>query len=151
MTATATAARPLTQAEIKQLAADWYKKLDVHAPLVEVLPMLAEEGLEMRFPEATLRGAAAFEGWYEGVIRIFFDEVHALKEVKVKNTAEGADVTVVVHWEASVWKTPAANSQRIVLDAYQTWKVVRSERTGKPVIATYIVDRLDFAPGSAQL
>lgn len=151
MTATATAARPLTPVEIEKLAADWYRKLDVHAPLVDVLPMLADEGLEMRFPEATLRGAAEFENWYEGVIRIFFDEVHSLKEVKAKTTAEGADVAVVVHWEASVWKAPAAASQRIVLDAYQTWKVVRSERTGKPVIATYIVDRLEFAPGSAQL
>ena len=43
--------------------ADWYHKLDVHAPLV-ILPMLADE-LEMKFPEASLRGQAA-SAWYEG-------------------------------------------------------------------------------------
>lgn len=155
MSATLAATAPLTEKEIQQLAADWYRKLDVHAPLVEVLPMLADGGLEMRFPEATLRGLADFEGWYEGVIRIFFDEVHTLKEVKVRldgaSAGERADVQVVVHWEASVWKAPAAKSQRITLDAYQTWVVVRSPETGRAVIETYTVDRLEYLPGSAKL
>ena len=33
----------LTTQEVKKLAADWYHKLDVHAPLVELLPMVAED------------------------------------------------------------------------------------------------------------
>ena len=74
---TATATETLTVAEVKQLAAEWYRKLDVHAPLIELLPLVAEDA-EMKFPEATLHGQAEFEGWYEGVIRIFFDEVHTL-------------------------------------------------------------------------
>lgn len=142
---------PLTEAEIKDMAAQWYRKLDVHAPMVEILPMLADEGLEMKFPEATLHGHAEFEGWYQGVIRIFFDEVHTLKEVTVTPTQEGAQVKVVVRWEASVWKPPAAKSERIVLDAYQTWVVKRSARTQKPVVVTYIVDDLVYAEGSARL
>jgi hypothetical protein len=141
----------LAESEIKQLATDWYRKLDVHAPMVELLPMLAEDGLEMKFPEATLRGMADFESWYQGVIRIFFDEVHSVKEVKVTPRGEGADVSVVVKWEASVWKPPAAESERIVLDAYQTWFVKRSPSSGKPVIARYTVDELVYADGSAKL
>ena len=62
------------------------------------------------------------------MIRIFFDEVHTLKEVASKLTDDGADVKVVVHWEASVWNPPAAKSQRIKLDAYQTWYVVARRR-----------------------
>lgn len=151
MSSTLNALAPLTEAEVKQLAADWYHKLDVHAPLIELLPMLAATGLEMRFPEATLRGLADFEKWYEGVIRIFFDEVHTLREVNVRLSEDRADVQVVVHWEASVWKAPAASSERIMLDAYQTWVVTRSAETGEPVIETYIVDRLDYCPGSARL
>jgi hypothetical protein len=146
----ATETAPLATAEVKELAAQWYKKLDVHAPLVDLLP-LVDEVAEMRFPEATLRGKAEFEGWYERVIRVFFDEVHTLKTVDVTPTSEGADVKVVVHWEANVWNPPAAKSQRIKLDAYQTWKVRRSPISGQPVIATYIVDELKYDADSAKL
>ncbi|MBD2435896.1 hypothetical protein [Nostoc sp. FACHB-110] len=144
---------PLTASEIKQLAAEWYLKLDVHAPLEEYIPFLAEQGLEMRFPEATVYGFEGFQGWYDRVIRIFFDEVHTLKQVNVQPSGSGdeATVQVIVKWEASVWNPPAAKSDRIVLDAYQTWIVKRSANTGKPVIATYIVDSLSYYEGSARL
>ena len=149
--ATATATRPLTAAEIQTLAATWYKKLDVHAPLVELLPLVASEGVEMAFPEATLRSLAEFEAWYERVIRLFFDEVHTLKQVESKITENGADVQVVVHWEASVWNSPAARSQRIKLDAYQTWRVVRDPQTDRPVIIRYTVDELKYDADTAKL
>jgi hypothetical protein len=149
--AVATAVAPLTKAEIDKLATEWYRKLDVHAPLAEVTPMLATKGLEMKFPEATLRTLDDFQGWYERVIRIFFDEVHKVKEVDATITEEGAEVNVVVHWEASVWTAPAANSQRIKLDAYQTWFVSRCPDTERPVIVRYTVDKLDYAKDSARL
>ncbi|MEH1940895.1 MAG: hypothetical protein V7L01_11855 [Nostoc sp.] len=148
---TVTNVAPLTASEIKQLAADWYLKLDVHAPLEEYIPFLAEDGLEMRFPEATVYGFDGFKGWYDRVIGIFFDEVHTLKQVNVQALGDEATVQVIVKWEASVWNPPAAKSQRIVLDAYQTWIVKRSLQTGKPVIATYIVDSLSYYEGSARL
>ena len=142
----------LTEAEIKEFAADWYRKLDVHAPLEDYIPLLADEELEMRFPEGTVKGFEGFKGWYDRVINIFFDEVHTLKEVKRQSvTGEKAEVKVVVKWEASVWKPPAAKSERIVLDAYQTWIVKRSASTGKPIVETYIVDELKYYEGSAQL
>lgn len=147
----AVSTRPLTTAEIQTLAATWYKKLDVHAPLVELLPLVASDGLEMVFPEATLRSQAEFEGWYERVIRLFFDEVHTVKQVKSTITGDGAEVKVVVHWEASVWNPPAAKSQRIKLDAYQTWSVVRDCETDQPVITRYTVDELKYDADSAKL
>ena len=110
MPATATISAVPTAAEIQKLAAQWYRKLDVHAPVEEVLPLLAEDDLEMVFPEATLSGTAEFEGWYEKVTHVFFDEVHTLKRVDFENTDEGAVVKVVVRWEASVWNPPAATS-----------------------------------------
>jgi hypothetical protein len=149
--AVAAAVAPLTNAEIKKLATEWYRKLDVHAPLAEVTPMLTSKGLEMKFPEATLRTPADFAGWYDRVTRIFFDEVHKVKEVDATITDEGADVKVVVHWEASVWNPPAANSRRIKMDAYQTWYVTRSPETDQPVIVRYTVDKFDYAPNSARL
>jgi hypothetical protein len=144
---------PLSEKEVEQLVKDWYKKLDVHAPMVEILPMLADRGLEMQFPEATLRGHAEFEGWYQGVIRIFFDEVHTLKELntKISEDKAQANIKLVVYWEASRWNPPAARSDRLMFDAYQTWIVKRSPETGKAVIVTYIVDKLDPMEGSAPL
>jgi hypothetical protein len=141
----------LTQAGIAKMAKEWYRKLDVHAPLIEILPMLAEKGLQMKFPEATLKGVAAFEGWYEGVIRIFFDEVHKVKSVKAKIKGNKATVKVVVRWEASRWNPPARFSDRLIMDAYQTWEVQLSKKTGAPQVVTYIVDRLVPMKGSAKL
>ena len=142
---------PLTEQEIRELAEVWYRKLDVHAPMVEVLPMLAEDGLEMRFPEATLTTMAEFEGWYQRVIRIFFDEVHRVKSVTAQIDGQTARVHVVVEWQASVWNPPAAASARIKLDADQSWVVTRSAVTGKPVISVYTVNGLDYHEGSARL
>jgi hypothetical protein len=50
-----------------------------------------------------------------------------------------------------VWKPPARRSERIMLEAYQRWVVIENPKTGKPAILTYIVDRLDYNEGSAQL
>ncbi|BAY94486.1 MULTISPECIES: nuclear transport factor 2 family protein [unclassified Tolypothrix] len=142
---------PLTQPEILEFAKAWYRKLDIHVPVDEYAPLLASD-VELRFPEATVKGFEGYSGWYDRVINIFFDEVHTVKEVTVKSaTAEKADVQVVVKWEASVWKAPAATSERIVLDAYQTWEVKRSPETNKPVISVYIVDELKYYEGSATL
>ncbi len=141
----------LTTAEIEEFVRDWYKALDVHVPMVNILPMLADEGLEMQFPEATLHGHAEFEGWYQGVIRIFFDEVHKVKTVEVSQEGEDYNLKVVVEWHASVWNPPDAQSSRIILDAYQRWVVRSAPETGKPVVVTYIVDKLDYHEGSAKL
>ena len=141
----------LTESEVKEMVVDWYRKLDIHAPMVDVLPFLAEEGLEMKFPEATLNSLADFEGWYQRVIRIFFDEVHEVKEITVGINGDKANVQVVVEWQASVWNPPEANSTRIILDADQTWVVKRSPNTGRPVISAYIVNALNYHSGSAKL
>ncbi|MBF0606203.1 MAG: hypothetical protein SFH39_10090 [Candidatus Magnetobacterium sp. LHC-1] len=141
----------LTPEVIDKLARVWYDKLDVHAPMIEILPMLAEEGLFMVFPEATLEGLAAFELWYQGVIRIFFDEVHVVKSVESNINGDQAEVKVVVQWEASCWTPPARYSKRIKLDAYQTWTVKVSDKTGLPVISKYTVDDLKYNEGSAKL
>lgn len=134
---------------LQQMAKDWYHLLDIHAPMLELMPMLAQEGLEMVFPEATLRGQNDFVNWYQGVIRIFFDEVHQVLKADVRYEGDEAHMDIVVHWEASVWKPPARNSERISLEAFQRWVVVLED--DKPVVKTYIVDRMEYREGSAKL
>ncbi len=142
---------PLTEAEVRAFAEAWYRKLDVHDPLDEYRPLLAED-VEMVFPEATVYGFEGYTGWYNAVINIFFDEMHTVKEVTLLDVREtDADVKVVVQWEASAWVPPQATSRRIKCDAYQTWVVQRSSTTRQPIVARYVVDSLDFAEGSANL
>ncbi len=134
---------------IQQMARDWYRLLDEHAPMLELMPMLSEEGLQMVLPEVTLHGQNDFVNWYQGVIRIFFDEIHEVRQADVTYAGDEAHVGIVVHWEASVWKPPARNSERINCEAYQRWVVVLED--GRPVVKTYIVDRLEYNAGSATL
>jgi hypothetical protein len=144
--------KPLTETEVRQLVNDWYVKLDIHAPMVEILPLLDDEELEMQFPETTLHGYVEFETqWYQRVIRTFFDEVHVLKELNINISNDRADIKLVVKWEASVWNPPAAKSERIMMDASQTWVVKRSPKSQKPVIVSYIVNSLNYYEGSARL
>lgn len=142
---------PLTKQEITEMAKAWYNYLDVHAPMVDFIDFLSTDELRMVFPEATLNGLASFEAWYQGVIRIFFDEVHNVKLVEPEINGDSAIVKIVVQWEASKWSPPARYSDRIKLDAYQTWTVQRSKKTGKPVITEYTVDELKYHEGSARL
>ena len=37
----------------------------------------------MQFPEGRLNGVEAFRHWYEGVIRLFFDELHTITKVSI--------------------------------------------------------------------
>jgi hypothetical protein len=76
--------------------------------------------------------------------------VPTVKLVEPIITESTAVVKVIVHWEASVWNSPDANSKRITLDAYQTWEVkqLTDERI---VITKYTVDQLQYAEGSASL
>jgi hypothetical protein len=144
---------PLTKQEVEKMVTDWYKALDVHEPQYTTQQYVSDTELEMVFPEATLRSMAEFELWLQGVYRIFFDEVHTMQQLDVKLSPDGsyADVKLVVRWEASRWKAPAPKSERLRMDAYQTWVVKRSPTSGKAVITRYVVDELKLLPGSVPL
>ena len=139
------------QALLDNLAKSWYSALDTHEPLHTLTEMLDPKDLKMIFPEATLSGIEGFTSWYEGVIRIFFDEVHQVQKVEImSDSANSATVSVVVKWEASRWRAPSAKSERIMLLAYQTWEVdFATQASG--LIKSYTVDRLEYLPGSASL
>jgi len=138
-----------SEAQIRQLAEDWYHKLDVHAPFEELVPLVASSGLEMFWPEGPTYGVDEFKGWYERVTRTFFDEVHDIKEVLLTPQDDAAEVKVVVNWQCRVWNPPEPKSKWLGMDARQTW-IVRSE-DGRAVIQKYVVDGLDLMEGSASL
>ncbi len=142
---------PLTKTEAKQFVDDWFQRLDVHAPAEEVLPLVADDDVEMQFPEATLQGKAEFKKWYEGVIRIFFDEVHTIQKLDITTASNQATIELILKWEASRWNAPAPKSERLAFTAVQTWILKRSPVTQKAVITRYIVKALTPLPGSPAL
>lgn len=141
----------ISEAEVRQLVTDWFIKLDIHAPLEEMLPLLTNKNLEMQLPEATLHGLDEFKAWYNDVLYTFFDEVHTMQSLDIATTSEQAEVQFVVRWEASRWNAPAANSERLAFDAAQRWIIKRSPDTQNLVISTYIVDALTPLEGFPNL
>ncbi|AEW92459.1 MULTISPECIES: nuclear transport factor 2 family protein [Streptomycetaceae] len=140
----------LTLATVEDLARRWYRALDRHDPLEEVVPFLVRDGLVMRFPEGTVEGLAGFADWYETVTHRFFDEAHEVRSVAVLPMGPAiAEVKVVVNWQASVWSPPAPQSRWLGFDAHQTWTVVLDG--GSARIRGYTVDALEPMPGSAVL
>jgi SnoaL-like domain len=145
------AGQQLNETKIRQLVEKWYQLLDVHASENELLPLLSDAGLEMQFPEGPLHGLEDFKRWYQTVTHTFFDEKHVLKEVTVTLSGDRADVKILVNWQAKRWRPPVPKSDSLDFDAAQSWVVIRSPSSGKPVILTYIVDSLRPLPGSDPL
>ena len=141
----------LADTEVKEFVDRWYQLLDTHAPVEQLLPLLADDELEMRLPETTTHGHAGFKQWYDTVVNRFFDEVHALKELAVDTGGDEARVRLVVNWQAKIWNPPAAKSEWIGFDAGQTWTMRRSATTGRPEILLYSVDSFVPMEGSATL
>ncbi len=139
-----------SRAEIEAFVADWYRKLDIHAPAEELISMVADQ-VEMQFPEGTVRGVEEFRAWYEGVIRLFFDELHTVTRVGIVWRDDRCLVDVVVNWQARRWNPPAPRSEWIGFDAYQRWELIASPASGRPVVVRYIVDELRAMPGSPPL
>lgn len=142
--------RTLTDEAISQFAIAWYEALDRHDALEDVLPMLVDNGLEMRFPEVTSYGYPGFTDWYAAVTTRFFDEVHTVRSVDVlTDDGKTAEVKVVVNWQAKAHDGQDAKSKWLGFDAFQTWTVVAGPNG--PQIKIYTVDRMAPMPGSAAL
>lgn len=140
----------LTREEIAAFVADWYRKLDVHAPFDAVAAMVADD-VEFQLPEGPVIGIEAFRAWYEGVIRIFFDEIHVVHQAAVSWKDQRALVDVRINWQARRWYPPAARSQWIGFDIDQDWEMLRAPTVGRPVIARYVVNEVRPMPGSPPL
>jgi hypothetical protein len=138
---------------LKKFAIAWYNGLDIHAAGPDLHRFLASEGLEMAFPEKTMRSYDDFDEWLDAIYRTFFDENHNVHTVTVTaQTDTTADLDVVVAWQASWFTPPDAKSKRTSMNAIQRWTVQAGDKNAYGLeILRYAVDRFDYAPGFAQL
>ena len=145
---------PLTEENIRRFAIAWYVALDVQAPFEECARFLADQGLNMQFPDGDIKDSASFKKWYDRVTNIFFDENHNVQSVAAKISGEEAVVDIVVGWQESWFEAPAAKSKRTSMDATQRWTVRRSSKNAYGLeIVTYnaTVEPFKYAPGFARL
>ncbi len=150
------AVAPITEEQIKRLVAAWYLALDQHDPIENCYAMLADEGLNMQFPDGDIRDTASFKKWYDRVTNLFFDENHIVQSVKATINANSTEavVDVVVGWQASWWEAPASKSKRVSMDATQRWTVRRTDKNKYGLeIVGYVAQQEPFkyAPGFARL
>ncbi len=139
-----------THPEIWSFASNWYRLLDIHAPIDSYKNLLTED-VKLIFPEATLQGFSGYSEWYKNVTNLFFDEQHTLKKADiVKQEDNECELHVVVNWHASVWTPPASHSARLKMDADQTWKVKKLSN-GDLAVSEYIVNELIYEDGSCKL
>jgi len=144
----------ITQEQIKTFVAAWYRALDNHDPIEEVYKLLADEGLNMQFPDGDIRDRASFKKWYDRVTNLFFDENHYVQTVEATIDGDEAVVDIVVGWQASWWEPPTAKSKRVSMDATQRWTVKPSTKNIYGLeIVTYnaTVEPFKYAPGFARL
>jgi len=147
-------ATPMTEQQIKQFAAAWYRALDFHVPIEECYSYLADNGLNMQFPDGDIRDFSSFKTWYDRVTHLFFDENHNVQSVKCAISGNEAVVDIVVGWQASWFEPPAAKSKRVSMDATQRWTVRPSSKNSYGLeIVTYnaTVEPFKYAPGFATL
>ena len=139
-----------THPEIWSFASNWYRLLDIHAPIDSYKNLLTDD-VKLIFPEATLQGFSGYSEWYKNVTNLFFDEQHTLKTADiVKQEDNECELHVVVNWHASVWTPPASHSARLKMDADQTWKVKKLSN-GDLAVSEYIVNELIYEDGSCKL
>ncbi|MCW5205387.1 hypothetical protein VU08_00420 [Desulfobulbus sp. F5] len=144
----------MNEENIRIFVAAWYRALDFHVPLADAYAFLADEGLNMQFPDGDIRDFKSFKAWYDRVTNIFFDENHYVQTVDARLEGETAVVNVVVGWQASWWVAPEAKSKRVSIDATQQWTVRASGKNAYGLeIVTYnaTVEPFKYAPGFARL
>ena len=144
----------ITMDQVKKFAEAWFLALDQHVPLEQAYSFLADNGLNMQFPDGDIRNFDSFKLWYDRVTNLFFDENHNVQSVEGTISGDRAQVRVVVGWQASWFDGPAAKSKRTSMDATQDWTVQRSTKNAHGLeIVSYnaAAARFTYAPGFARL
>ncbi|MEV7418440.1 hypothetical protein [Streptomyces sp. NPDC089919] len=138
-----TSVQALEHTELAGFAQEWFDKLSRHDPVEEMLPFVADAGLDMAFPERTLRSHADFRDWYAVVGEAFADQSHDIERLEFRPAAddvEAVDVAVTVVWRAK----NTADGSLTAVRVDQQWRLAMRPGAVLPVITTYRVG--DFTP-----
>ena len=125
---------PAVQTATGRFVQEWFDLLSRHEPVELLLDRIADEGLEMVFPERTLRSHADFRDWYATVGDTYRRQDHVLEKLDTRPGDGGTHVELTVRWSA----TRISDSADLRMLADQEW-LIRTEPADHPVIVTYRV------------
>lgn len=138
---TAQSPRTETGQDVAAFVQHWYDILSSHEPVEDLLPHVIDDGLEMAFPERTLRSHADFRDWYAAVGESFGPQSHIVEKLRTHEHDGLVDVEVTVVWTAKNLSDGSVSALRID----QTWQLVREGVDGALRIRTYHVGALNPA------
>lgn len=100
----------LTEELAKEYVIEWYKLVDGHASIVDLLHMTVGEEFIVRFGEETL-DYKGYAEWYIQDIRSFFDGTHHLLQMDAQIDGNTAVVLNHINWIGRSWTPPEAKSK----------------------------------------
>ncbi|MFD4511338.1 hypothetical protein [Streptomyces sp. NPDC058457] len=121
--------------EIEEFVQRWFGLLNVHAPVAELLPLVADGGLEMAFPERTLHSHADFLDWYAAVGEAYSEQDHTVEKLVHQETGARIGIDLTVVWTAKSTADGSVSAFRI----NQQWQLERPAPGAAPVIVDYQV------------
>lgn len=124
--------------DIKSFVYHIFSMYDYHVPVTRFYPYLVDSGLEMQFPEGTLRSYTDFQHWYDvSVGKHIKNNTHTIEDLHV--TVQGNEtyqVDLVVWWQAET-----IEENYLSYRFRQTWTIVECGDTLK--IQRYIVRQVN--------
>lgn len=130
---------PLTEDKIKVFVETWFDKLSKHVVAKELMEMLSDTNLEMRFPETTINNKTEFLAWYEDIGRTYTEQEHILETLEIKPNSEFQRINLTVVWKAKKLSDYFSLAFRVT----QSWEIMKSFYTAQPIIYKYIIESFD--------
>jgi hypothetical protein len=135
---------PITEAEVRDLAARWFDAVSAKLPIEQQRSFFAP-GVKIEIWDGGAVSLAEQIALHDDLT----EEDHAIRALKVEPLADGrVRATVDLHWEAT---KPAVQSgdRRILADLDEEWIIERGP-DGRPRYARYLARSMRYLPGSAK-
>lgn len=126
------AVKPFTTEEVKAFVSRWFSLFERRAPVEEAMALVVPEGLEMTFPGSSVKSGDEFRKWYGKSIAWKEQTTHQFELLEVKPSGAETQVSLTVRWSSGPPAKP-----NLVVATKQSWVLVRSGRTGQPLIKVY--------------
>lgn len=143
----------LTKREAKDIVLRFWDLNASKAPIKALEEIVDCENLEIIVAgtDIVFKGIAGLADHQIGKAN-FFNQRFELKSIDT-HISDGNRAVVKTDgvWYASYWQSPAATSHDLIADLKHTWTIVRSEKSGLPVLLRHVCDRLKYRPGYAPI
>jgi hypothetical protein len=140
----------LTKREVRDVIRRFFELNAGRAPIKAFEEILDCERFEVRVKGTDIAfiGIAGLADHQIGKL-IFFDQRFETKSWDIAIHSDHATAKTLDRWHASVWQSPAPRSHQLIAELVHTWKIIRSEKTGKAILRFHSADTWKYLAGHA--